>query len=83
MGKEQYDKGELVPEEICSVPRGWVFVRFAVDVEISQGYGGLKHIYPMEQVEETADLFATKEDTVQQVLSDDVTLYTTPRQMLR
>lgn len=83
MGTEQYEEGDIVPKDICSVPDEWMFVRLAVDVEISHGYGGAKRIYPTEQVVETADLFTNGEETVQRVLSDDVQLYTTPYQVRR
>ena len=83
MGTQRYEEGDTVPGEICSVPDEWLFVRFAVAVDISHGTGGSKRIYPTEQVEETADLFTNGEETVQRVLSDDVQLYTTPRQVRR
>ncbi|WP_411967219.1 hypothetical protein [Haloferax sp. YSSS75] len=83
MGNERYEEGETVPTEVCSVPDRWVFVRFAVDVELSHGYGGAKHIYPTEQIEEPADLFTNGESTIQSVLCEDVHLYTTPRHRLR
>ena len=82
MGKERYDSGDAVPDDICSLLDGKLRIEFAVPVEVYHGYGKVKHVYPTEEIDETADLFA-RDEPVEVLVEDRVQLYTIPHQHLR
>ncbi|QCQ76542.1 hypothetical protein E6P09_00595 [Haloferax mediterranei ATCC 33500] len=68
--------------EIYSAPDGESEVEFAVSVEVYDGFGSAKHIYPTEQIDRASDLFAEdKSDGI--TVNDEVRLYTIPHDELR
>ncbi|RDZ44967.1 hypothetical protein C5B91_08505 [Haloferax sp. Atlit-10N] len=96
MAKERYDAGETVPSNICTIAddedgltSGATVevdegeVAFAVPVEVYHGYGSAKHIYPVEQVEDVSDLFATESHFEEVSIAESVQLYTMPHESLR
>ncbi|POG55468.1 hypothetical protein [Haloferax marisrubri] len=78
-----YEVGETVPVDICSVPAEEEEITFAVPVDVYDGYGSAKHVYPTEQVERIWDLFVTNGETDEVVVADEVRLYTIPHDALR
>ncbi|ELZ96985.1 hypothetical protein C440_04388 [Haloferax mucosum ATCC BAA-1512] len=68
--------------EICSTPDE-SNIEFAVPVEVYDGYGSAKHVYPTEQIERVADLFVADGGSDEVAVADEVRLYTIPHDALR
>ena len=85
MSSEHHDEGAVVPVNLRSTADDALRddVRFAVEVEVYGGYGNSKHIYPLDPVESTAELFTVGNIDGESVVTDDVRLYTIPHDELR
>lgn len=84
MSNEQYQAGEDVPDDICSIPNEVEIdqIEFAVSVDVFNGYGGAKHIYPTTKVESSAALFSLDGTFRESLIPDHVQLYTVPHETL-